>query len=121
MARAAKKGAPAPVPQPEPEASVASAEAAPAAPVETPVADAAASPPEEVVMDVVSGDGSRIEAGALLIGAIEVTALQPSRWRAGRKFTAQPTVIPLGDLTHTEVEAINADPLLSVKTIAVPA
>ena len=40
----------------------------------------------------------------------------PSRWRAGRGFTAEPTEIALGELTADQVAALKADPYLQVES-----
>lgn len=111
MARAAKKGAPAPEPRDEAPIAVAPVDAPPAAPVETPAADTPDAPPAAVLTPVTQGT----------VTHVVVTALQPVRWRAGRKFTAEPTVILLEDLGEGELAAVEADPLLSVKVVQVPA
>lgn len=47
-----------------------------------------------------------------------VTALQPQRFRAGRRFTDTPTEIADGVLTADEEAALRADPRLLVDTVA---
>lgn len=49
-------------------------------------------------------------------GGITVTITGPKqgRWRAGRHFSADPTVIGIDTLTEDELEALRGDPLLSI-------
>ncbi len=51
---------------------------------------------------------------------VVVSALQPQRWRIGRPFGKEPTTIPLGELTDSQLAALLADPLLSVHLIDAP-
>ena len=51
---------------------------------------------------------------------VVVTALQPSRWRIGRKFGAEPVAIPAEDLSEDEYAALKADPLLTVQVVGAP-
>jgi hypothetical protein len=43
-----------------------------------------------------------------------------SRWRAGRKFTAEPSLIAKADLSAEEIAALLADPTLAVTEITPP-
>lgn len=47
--------------------------------------------------------------------AITVVGPKAGRWRAGRHFTKEPVVIALDDLGKGELDALKADPKLSVK------
>ncbi len=47
---------------------------------------------------------------------VEVTGPRRGRRRAGRFFTAEPTIIPLADLGEEDKAALIADPLLAVTT-----
>lgn len=49
---------------------------------------------------------------------LRVRALQPSRWRAGRRFGPEPVEIDAGDLTDAEKVALMQDTLLAVDVIA---
>lgn len=51
---------------------------------------------------------------------IVVTGPEKGRWRAGRKFTREPSSIPAGDLTDKELALLQADPELQVRIIAPP-
>lgn len=44
-----------------------------------------------------------------------VTGPKKGRWRAGRKFGPEPVRIPVADLSDDEMEAISADPKLTVE------
>ena len=46
--------------------------------------------------------------------ALIVVGPRRGRWRAGRKFTPEPTIVPLVDLTEDEHAAIETDPELKV-------
>ena len=48
---------------------------------------------------------------------VVVAAKQPIRWRIGRQFTPEPTLIPLDDLSEGDVDALRSDPLLLVTAI----
>jgi hypothetical protein len=48
---------------------------------------------------------------------VSITGPKRGRWRAGRYFTAEATVIPLADLTDDEMVAIRLDPALTVTEI----
>ena len=45
---------------------------------------------------------------------VVIAAKQPIRWRIGRQFTPEPTLIPLDDLSDGDVDALRSDPLLLV-------
>ena len=45
---------------------------------------------------------------------VVVASKQPIRWRIGRQFTPEPTLIPLDDLSDGDVDALRSDPLLLV-------
>lgn len=45
-----------------------------------------------------------------------VTARQPERWRAARKFGPTPVLIPASELTEAQIAALHGDPLLVVVT-----
>lgn len=51
---------------------------------------------------------------------VVVTALQPSRWRIGRHFGAEPVSIPAEELSEDEFAALKADPLLSIQIVGAP-
>ena len=51
---------------------------------------------------------------------VVVTGPEKGRWRAGRKFTREPSSIPLGDLDEGDLEKLQADPELHVQIIAAP-
>lgn len=46
--------------------------------------------------------------------AVEVTAKVASRWRIGRQFTKEATLFEVGELASDELDALHADPLLTV-------
>lgn len=48
------------------------------------------------------------------IAIFAVVALQDQRYRIGRAFSREVTEIPLDELDEDQVEALKADPLLSV-------
>lgn len=48
------------------------------------------------------------------IAILAVVALQDQRYRIGRGFSREVTEIPLDELDEDQVEALKADPLLSV-------
>ncbi|MFN3748191.1 MAG: hypothetical protein ACK4SJ_05840 [Sphingorhabdus sp.] len=48
------------------------------------------------------------------IAALAIIAHQDVRFRAGRQFTREETVIALDDLKEEEIEALHGDPLLTV-------
>jgi hypothetical protein len=50
----------------------------------------------------------------IAVAALSVTAMQDERWRAGRKFTREPFLIPVHELDQAEVDALRGDPLLVV-------
>lgn len=51
---------------------------------------------------------------AAAAAVIRVTALQPSRWRAGRQFGPGPVDIPAAELSEDDLARLRADPLLVV-------
>lgn len=51
---------------------------------------------------------------------VVVTGPEKGRWRAGRKFTREPSSIPLGDLAEGDLEKLQADPELHVQVIDAP-
>lgn len=51
---------------------------------------------------------------------VVVTGPEKGRWRAGRKFTREPSSIPMGDLKEGELERLQADPELFVQVIDAP-
>ena len=51
------------------------------------------------------------------VGGIIVTGPKRGRWRAGRHFTPEPSVIALADLTKEQLAMIEADPALTVETV----
>lgn len=61
---------------------------------------------------------SELAAFTLSIG---VRASQERRFRAGRHFGPEERIFASGDLTEDELAAIEADPVLSVRRIAVEA
>lgn len=54
------------------------------------------------------------EAQSAAAETITVVGPKKGRWRAGRHFTLEPTVIPMSDLTEAQFDAIDSDPLLVV-------
>ncbi len=48
---------------------------------------------------------------------VSIVGPKRGRWRAGRHFTAEATLIPLADLTEDEMAAIRLDPALTVTTL----
>ena len=56
-----------------------------------------------------------------LVPALQVRGPANGRWRAGRHFGPEPVVIPLAELSEDERVAIEADPVLSVREVEVPA
>jgi len=67
----------------------------------------------EIAANAVEAVKSATEA---LVNVLTITVRGPAkgRWRAGRHFTPEPTVIPLTDLTEDQVAALDADPELTV-------
>lgn len=51
---------------------------------------------------------------------VVVTGPEKGRWRAGRKFTREPSSIPLGDLKDGELEKLLSDPELMVQLVNPP-
>ncbi len=51
---------------------------------------------------------------------VVVTGPEKGRWRAGRKFTREPSSIPFGDLTEGDLEKLQSDPELHVQLIDAP-
>lgn len=51
---------------------------------------------------------------------VVVTGPEKGRWRIGRKFTREPSSIPVGELSAAEMEALSADPELHVQIIDAP-
>ena len=51
---------------------------------------------------------------------VVVTGPEKGRWRAGRKFTREPSSIPLGELKEGDLEKLQADPELFVKVVDAP-
>lgn len=54
-------------------------------------------------------------------GVVKVTAkAERGRWRIGRHFTRETTTIPIDELEPEQLEALQADPDLSVSIEAAP-
>ena len=51
---------------------------------------------------------------------VVVTGPEKGRWRAGRKFTREPSSIPLGELKEKDLALLQADPELHVQIIDAP-
>lgn len=51
---------------------------------------------------------------------VVVTGPEKGRWRIGRKFTREPSSIPLGELQEGELEKLQADPELFVQIVDAP-
>ena len=51
---------------------------------------------------------------------VVVKGPEKGRWRAGRHFTIEPTSIPLEELSKAEIEALCADPFLTVGIVSAP-
>lgn len=45
---------------------------------------------------------------------VTITGPKQGRWRAGRHFSAEPTVIGIDTLTEDELEALRGDPMLPI-------
>jgi hypothetical protein len=69
-------------------------------------------------LDATEHQGGAQTSPALEVGGIIVTGPKQGRWRAGRHFTPEPSVIALADLAEGELEMIEADPKLTVETIS---
>lgn len=93
--------------------------------------------PETVATDAGNADAVAKAAGAVAAAPKEpkakradkaeapettvvVTGPEKGRWRAGRKFTREPSSIPLGDLKEGDLEKLQADPELFVQVIDAP-
>ncbi len=61
------------------------------------------------------------EAKPKTVPGIKVIARAERFRRAGRVFTAEPTLIPLSTLDKKQVEALRAEPMLVVQDVDVPA
>lgn len=48
---------------------------------------------------------------------LRITAAREGFRRAGRAWSKQPTVVPVADLTDAEVDALMAEPLLTVEEV----
>lgn len=93
----------------------------------TPQADAGAQAPQP--SGAITGDEAKgttapqADAGAQAPQpsgmVVRITGPKKGRWRAGRRFTAEPVDIPLDDLTKDKATAFNDDPTLSVEVIPV--
>lgn len=51
---------------------------------------------------------------------VVVTGPAKGRWRIGRHFTAEPVSIDEADLTAEQIEALQADPALTVEIVDAP-
>ena len=49
---------------------------------------------------------------------ITVVGPKKGRWRIGRQFTLEPTVIAVSDLTEDQIDALERDPLLIINAAA---
>ncbi len=58
---------------------------------------------------------------AKTVPGIKVIARADRFRRAGRVFTAEPTLIPLSDLDKKQVDALRTEPMLVVQDVDVPA
>jgi hypothetical protein len=71
-------------------------------------------------------DGATPEAGAsgappaAAAPAVIVRALQPIRWRIGRRFGPEPVAVPLAELDEAALRALREDPLLVLTEPAAP-
>lgn len=85
-------------------------ESAPAAPQDQ---DTPPSRTEDSLDTAQAEDQAEVQPAA---GGITATITGPKqgRWRAGRHFSAEPTVIDIDTLTEDELEALRGDPLLSI-------
>lgn len=50
----------------------------------------------------------------IVIPALSIVAHQDVRYRAGRQFTREETIIPIEELDEEEIEKLQGDPLLTV-------
>lgn len=71
---------------------------------------------------VVGTDDDALEGGASSEGdlptlAVVVIGPKQGRWRAGRHFSQEPTMIPVAELTDEHAKQIKDDPLLAVSFI----
>ena len=86
------------------------------APVVVPEAGASAgehgsSAPDPAEIDADPEADDRPKVSGIIV---RVVAKQPSRWRIGLHFTAEPSHLQLDNLTEAEVAALRSDPMLDV-------
>ena len=73
------------------------------------------SPSSNPVPDVFNSETDALPPGSGII--VVIAAKQPIRWRIGRQFTPDPTLISLDDLSEGDVAALRSDPLLLVTAV----
>lgn len=57
-----------------------------------------------------------------MIPAVKVTSRSPrgSFWRAGREWSAEPTTVPVSELTKDQLAAVRAESMLVVENTELP-
>ncbi|WP_126977465.1 HI1506-related protein [Frigidibacter oleivorans] len=111
----------------------AKAQAAAEAVVAAEAAEATSAPDTEGATDAGTPENPRLaaDAGASASGdggqppgddsaplpCVKVTGPKKGRRRAGRAFGREPVLIPMDDLTEDELEALSADPALTVEFV----
>lgn len=90
-------------------------EIAPVEPVPETVSEEQNTPPSRTE-DSLDTAQAEDQAEVQPAGGITATITGPKqgRWRAGRHFSADPTVIEIDTLTEDELEALRGDPMLSI-------
>ena len=71
--------------------------------------------PSNPVPDLFNPETDELPPGSGI--TVVIAAKQPTRWRIGRHFTPEPTLIPLDDLSEADVDALRSDPLLLVTAV----
>lgn len=71
-------------------------------------------PEETAAVPPAAGDAPAANPSPDNVGIMIVQGPAKGRWRAGRHFTPEPTIILLDDLTHDEITVIATDPELMV-------
>ena len=73
------------------------------------------STPPNPVPDLFNPETDDLPPGSCIM--VVIAAKQPIRWRIGRQFTPEPTLIALDDLSEADVAALRSDPLLLVTAV----
>lgn len=85
-------------------------ESAPAAPQDQ---DTPPSRTEDSLDTAQAADQAEVQPAPVGI-TVTITGPKQGRWRAGRHFSAEPTVIDIDTLTEEALEALRGDPMLSI-------